>query len=193
MEQTAAELETTKPTRGQMIWQKIRDARDTAPISLWRARLYTEAFKKTEGMPQPLRIAKSVENVVRNIPIYLDDEQMLAGDPSTWTSGSELHLENSVDWIKRELEAGRPPVGVSDEEVEELKEIVAYWDAKGLKSGFVASLGEETEERLEKVTQTFNADNWAPDLSKEDTPVETEEDQEAEEAMAMTMEAGAEA
>ena len=150
MEQTAAELETTKPTRGQMIWQKIRDARDTAPISLWRARLYTEAFKKTEGMPQPLRIAKSVENVVKNIPIYLDDEQMLAGDPSTWTSGAELHLENSVDWIKRELEAGRPPVGVSEGEVEELKEIVAYWDAKGLKSGFVACLGEEMEERLEK-------------------------------------------
>lgn len=150
MEQTAAILETKGLTRGQRIWKKVRDARDTAPISLWRARLYTEAFKKTEGMPQPLRIAKSVENVVRNIPIYFDDEQMLAGDPSTWASGAELHLENSVDWIKRELEAGRPPAGVSKEEVEELKEIVEYWDAKALKSGFVACLGEDMEERLEK-------------------------------------------
>lgn len=150
MEQTAAKLEPTELTRGQRVWQKVREARDTAPISLWRARLYTEAFKKTEGMPQPLRIAKSFEHVVKNIPIYLDDDQMLVGDPSTWPSGVELHLENSVVWIKRELEAGRPPVGVSDEEVKELQEIVGYWDSKGLNGGFIATLGEETEQRLEK-------------------------------------------
>ena len=77
MGSTAINLETAEETRGQRIWKKVREARDTAPISLWRARLYTEAFKKTEGMPQPLRIAKSVENVVKKIPIYLDEEQIL--------------------------------------------------------------------------------------------------------------------
>lgn len=150
METAVKQPETTEETRGQRIWKKVRDARDTAPLSLWRARLFTEAFKKTEGMPQPLRLAKSFENVVKNIPIYLDDEQMLAGDPSAWTSGVEMHPENSVDWVKRELQAGRLPVGWKDEEIKELKEIVDYWDEKSLKGGLVACLGEEMEQRLEK-------------------------------------------
>jgi formate C-acetyltransferase len=149
MERTAEILAKHELTRGQRLWEKVRGVRDSAPISLWRARLFTEAFKRTEGAPQPIRLAKSFENVVRNIPIYFDEDQLLAGDPSAWTSGAELHLENSVDWVKRELGAGRPPVGVNAEEVEELKEIVQYWNDRSLRGGLLTCLGEKMVERLE--------------------------------------------
>ena len=118
MEQTAKTIATNQLTRGQELWEKVRDARDTAPISLWRARLFTEGFRQLEGAPQPMRLARGFENVVKNIPIYFDEGQLLAGDPAAWTSGAELHLENSIDWVKKELSAGRPPLGLNEEEVE---------------------------------------------------------------------------
>ena len=154
MEQAAAILdtpETTELTRGQKLWERVRDARDTASISLWRARLVTASFKETEGLPQPMRLAKAFERVVTEIPIYFDKEQLLAGDPAASTSAAELHLENSVDWVRRELQAGRPPVGLIEEEVEELKEIVEYWNARSLRGGLLACLGDEAMDRLEKV------------------------------------------
>ncbi len=151
MEQTAVTLETADLTRGQRLWQEVRDARDTTPISLWRARLVTASFKETEGVPQPMRLARAFERVVTKIPIYFDDGQLLAGDPAAFTSGAELHLENSVDWVRRELQAGRPPVGLSEEELKELKEIVEYWTDRSLRGGLLACLGDEVVERLEKV------------------------------------------
>jgi pyruvate formate-lyase/glycerol dehydratase family glycyl radical enzyme len=149
MEQTAKTIATNQLTRRQKLWEKVRDARDTAPISLWRARLFTEGFRQLEGAPQPMRLARGFENVVKNIPIYFDEGQLLAGDPAAWTSGAELHLENSIDWVKKELSAGRPPLGLSEVEVEELNEIVQYWNERSLRGGLLACLGENTVKRLE--------------------------------------------
>ncbi len=126
MEQAAMARDTEEMTRGQKLWLRAREARDTASISLHRARLFTAAFKETEGFPQPMRLARAFERVVREIPIYFDEGQLLAGDPASSASAAELHLENSVDWVKRELAAGRPPTGLTGDEVRELSEIVEY-------------------------------------------------------------------
>lgn len=138
-------------TRGQQLWQKVRNARDNATLSIWRARLFTESWKTTEGVPTQLRLAKAFENVVMNMPIYYDEGQLLAGDPSAYTSSAELNLENSPDWVKKEIAAGRPPVGMSAEEVAELQEIVNYWDERSMRGGLLAAMGEEMVERLNKV------------------------------------------
>jgi pyruvate formate-lyase/glycerol dehydratase family glycyl radical enzyme len=151
MEEIATTQNTEKLTRGQRLWNETRNARDTAPISLHRARLFTAAFKATEGYPQPMRLAIAFERVVKGIAIYFDEGQLLAGDTASSTSAAELHLENSVEWVKRELKAGRPPVGLTDEEVKELSDMVAYWDAKSLRSGLLASFGDDLVERLNKV------------------------------------------
>ena len=41
------QMTTGTLTRGQRIWQRVRETRDTT-ISLWRARLLTESWKETE-------------------------------------------------------------------------------------------------------------------------------------------------
>ena len=141
-------------TRGQRLWQKVRDARDTANISLWRAKLMTASFKETEGLPPAIRLGKSFKNVITQIPIYIDDEQLLVGDPAAECSAAELHPENSVAWARRELQAGRPPVGLNEEEVAEFKEIVDYWTGRSLWDGFFDYLGEDEKKRVEVMADT---------------------------------------
>ena len=84
--------ETAELTRGQRLWQEVRDARDTT-ISLWRAKLLTASFRETEGLPQQIRQAKAFEKIVTQIPIYIDDEQLLVGDFGAWPSAAEWHPE----------------------------------------------------------------------------------------------------
>ena len=67
-------------TRGQKLWLVLRARRDTEPASLERARLLTASYKETEGLPIPVRRAKALEKIVTEIPIYIDDGQLLAGD-----------------------------------------------------------------------------------------------------------------
>ena len=74
---TSAEAEMT---RGQRLWSVLRDKRDTEPISLERAKLLTASWKETEGLPIPIRRAKAFEKIVNEIPIYIDNEQLLVGD-----------------------------------------------------------------------------------------------------------------
>ena len=66
-------------TRGQRLWLRLLETRETG-VSLWRARLLTESWKATEGLPQPIRRAKAFARIVTGIPIYIDEEQLLVGD-----------------------------------------------------------------------------------------------------------------
>lgn len=154
VEQTGQTSEMAELTRGQQLWQKVRDARETAVISLWRAKLMTASFKETEGLPPAIRLGTAFERVITQIPIYIDDEQLLVGDPAAKTSAAELHPENAVDWARRELQAGRPPVGLNQEEVAEFKEIVDYWTGRSLRDVFFAYLGDEEKKRLEGMADT---------------------------------------
>ena len=98
---------TTKPhavsaqpemTRGQKLWERIRDRRDKEPASLERAKLLTASFKETEGLPVPIRRAKAFEKVVMEIPIYIDEGQLLVGDFGCKADGGRVVPRVSM-WI----------------------------------------------------------------------------------------------
>lgn len=38
-------------TRGQRIWDRMRELRNRETVSIWRARLRYKAYKETEGAP----------------------------------------------------------------------------------------------------------------------------------------------
>ena len=78
-----------KMTRGQKLWYTLRERRDKEPASLERARLVTASYKETGGLPIALRRAKALEKIVTEIPIYIDDGQLLAGDYAARPMASE--------------------------------------------------------------------------------------------------------
>jgi len=144
------QMTTGTLTRGQRIWQRVRETRDTT-ISLWRARLLTESWKETEGLPTQLRRAKAFESIVAGIPIYIDEEQLLVGDFGAWPSAAEWHPELNVTWERRQFSTGNPPYGLDDKQVIEFKEILDYWSVRNVRDSYVNILGDAVKARLDEV------------------------------------------
>ena len=95
-----SQLEVRPPeTRGQRLWSELRERRDTEPVSLERAQLVTASHKETQGLPVPNRRAKAFENIVTEIPIYIDDGQLLAGDFGSKPMAAEWFPEFTVEWV----------------------------------------------------------------------------------------------
>ena len=74
------EMDTSGNSRAQRIWGRMLEARDKTEVSLSRAKSLTASWKETDGLPTPIRRAKAFERIVNEIPIYVDDEQLLVGD-----------------------------------------------------------------------------------------------------------------
>ena len=96
-------VEEQEMTRGQKLWDTLRERRDKEPVSLERAGLLTESYKETEGLPIPIRRAKAFEKIVNEIPIYIDDGQLLAGDFAARPMTAEWYTEQEVESILKEI------------------------------------------------------------------------------------------
>jgi endonuclease V-like protein UPF0215 family len=49
-------------------------------IDTTRARCMTEVFQATEGQPQAIRIARGVARTLAEIPVFIDDDDLFAGN-----------------------------------------------------------------------------------------------------------------
>lgn len=142
-------------TRGQKLWSRLRDMRDTQPISFERAWLVTQSYKETEGLPVYIRRARAYDNVMKNIPIYLDEGQLLAGDFATRPMAAEIFPELTVAWIKEYMDSGaydeQDEAGCYAFEAnrkEQINEICDYWTDNSVRESFYRYLGEEEVSRL---------------------------------------------
>ncbi len=80
-------------------WLKI-----TREIDLVRARLATEAYRQTEGQPMPVRRAKMMLHLVRNMPIAIDQDEIFVGNRSLLPRMGVIAPEGAVNWIDGELD-----------------------------------------------------------------------------------------
>jgi pyruvate formate-lyase/glycerol dehydratase family glycyl radical enzyme len=135
-------------TRGQKLWQRIRDRRDKEPASMERARLLTASFKETEGLPTPIRRAKAFEKIVTEIPIYIDDDQLLVGDFGSRPMAAEWLPEYYVDWVIPDLKSEQFLQRVRKKDVKTMKEIHDYWKDRAFKPALMRYLGDEKTKEL---------------------------------------------
>lgn len=142
-------------TRGQILWERLRPLRDTEPVSFNRAWLVTESYKETEGMPTFYRRAKAYDNVLKNIPIYLDEGQLLAGDFSSRPMCAEIFPELTVAWIKEYMDNGdydaQPDEGwytFEHDRKDQINEICDYWTKNAARESFYRYLGEDMVNEL---------------------------------------------
>ena len=56
------------------------------PLCIEKARLLTESYRKTEGEPTILRRAKALDHVLRNVTVFIEDD--------------ELHFQLKLRWLK---------------------------------------------------------------------------------------------
>lgn len=138
-------------SRSQKLWNKLLEARQTAPVSLWRGRLFTASWQETEGLPIAIRRARAFEKIMKEIPIYLDDEQLLAGNYGSWPMATELIWipETTVEWLLERFEEGREGLLIKEEDIPELMEIARYWKDRSVEARYLKYIG-KTEEIREK-------------------------------------------
>jgi formate C-acetyltransferase len=88
--------------------------------SLDRARLVTEAYRRTEGQPIVLRRAAGLAAALRDIPIAVFPEELIIGDRSCLRAPLAY-----PEWWGAGLPAGCRP-----EDEEEARGIASYWNAR---------------------------------------------------------------
>jgi len=137
--------ELTKPNsaRAERIWNRLRDKRDAGMLSLARARLLTASYRETEGLPVPIRRAKAFAKILNEIPIYIEEDQLLVGDFAARPMWAEWYPEFGVSWVLKEMESGEGSFRTKSSEIVELKKIYDYWKVRTLEAAYLSSLSEE--------------------------------------------------
>jgi len=138
-------------SRGRRIWNALRDRRDTEPVSFARARIITASYRETEGLPTVIRRAKAFSKIMQEIPIYIDDEQLLVGDFASRPMAAEFFPDLAASWILENFEEATTMWNFGkDITADEIRDICEYWKNKSNKDLYDLHVGEkETAEANE--------------------------------------------
>ena len=103
-------------------------------IEHYRAELYTESFRQTEGEPIVLRKAKAFYNVCKNIPIVIREGELIVGANSVSPRSCPTFPEFSFEWLESEFDTvatrAADPFEISEESKAVLREVHKYWKGK---------------------------------------------------------------
>jgi len=108
---------------------KVR--RESFPLCVEKARLITETYRQTEGEPESLRQAKALAHMLENITIWIDEEELIAGHPSSKPWGVEVDPflgPIDVEMLKGMEEEGL--VVIDEEDWSAIREVAEYWRKK---------------------------------------------------------------
>ncbi|MCL2401715.1 MAG: hypothetical protein FWC90_03620 [Oscillospiraceae bacterium] len=89
--------------RVQKMREKYRDAQPE--ICTARYRLITEFYMHNPDMTGTLKRAKNLHNILSHIPVRIDDGEVIVGGQSGKYRACALYPENSVRWLKEEVES----------------------------------------------------------------------------------------
>ncbi|KPU27224.1 formate acetyltransferase [Caloranaerobacter sp. TR13] len=132
-------------------------------VSIERALLYTESYKKTEGEPTIIRRAKATAHILDNVKISIRDGELIVGNRTIKPRSGIISPEMDPYWIYDELDIleSRPQdkFFISQEDKKIYREILyPYWKGKSLKDFINAKLTPEVKEPIElkivKLNQT---------------------------------------
>ncbi len=124
---------TLKPITPRV--EKMREKyRTTQPeICIGRYRLITEFYMQNPDMTGILKRAKNLRNILENIPIRIDEDEVIVGAQSAKYRACALYPENSVNWLKDELESGFistreiDPYIIAEEDRQYVLSTVDFW------------------------------------------------------------------
>ncbi|SHG25662.1 formate C-acetyltransferase [Desulfacinum infernum DSM 9756] len=121
----------------------------TPKVDVQRGRLFTESMRETEGQPLVLRWAKAMMHIAKNIEVYIDDDQLLAGRAGAQGRYGILYPELDGDFldvaIEQLSEREVSPFIVDPEDARIIvEEIAPYWKGKTYHEALAKALPEET-------------------------------------------------
>ncbi|MBI2907609.1 MAG: glycyl radical protein [Chloroflexi bacterium] len=139
------------PTRGQGLWQAMLERRREARLSLHRGRLLTESYKETERQPLAIRRALAFAKIVKGMPLYLMEGDLLAGAFASKPMAPEFYPEYDSEWMLEEIDNGKLAPVVAEEDRQEFREICQYWRDRSVKSHFLSLFDDAELPRLKEI------------------------------------------
>jgi pyruvate-formate lyase len=101
-----------------------------------RARFYTEAYSEHEDQPVIIRRAFALEKTLQNMTIFIERDELIAGNQSSQHRAAPVFPEYAVDWLPKEMNDLDKRPGdaffITEEHKRELVEIASWWKGKVL-------------------------------------------------------------
>ncbi len=136
--------------------------RNMPEIEASRAVLVTESYKQTEGLPMITRRAKAFSHILKNIPIIIRYNELIAGSATIAPRGCQIFPEFSYEWLEGELDTVATrvadPFYISEETKKTLREVFPYW--KGKTTSELASSYMAPETKLSIEHNIFTVGNY---------------------------------
>jgi pyruvate formate-lyase/glycerol dehydratase family glycyl radical enzyme len=157
--------ETTRPTEC-VARIKGRLLRNERQIDVERARYTTQSYRATEGQPMPIRRARMLLHLVRQMSIAIDPGELIVGNRSLLPRMGVIAPEGAVAWVDRELEtlATRPQdqFNIQPDQIRELREeVFPYWRGKTLEDMVALCVPAEVKGAVEVKVFTLNQTDHA--------------------------------
>ena len=97
-----------------------------------RARLTTKSYLRYADQPIALKRAHMVEDVLRGMTIFIEEDTLLAGNQASSNRSAPIFPEYAMSWVVRELDEFEKRDGdvfyITEETKRELREIAPFWE-----------------------------------------------------------------
>lgn len=118
--------------------------------SIEQARIVTESYKKTEGMPRCIQRAEALKAALLQIRIRIEPEERIVGNRTYGVRGGVVFPETGASWVDREFETlpTRPQdkFQVRGEDIDAFrKEIMPYWKGRSLEDQVRVAVGSQVD------------------------------------------------
>ena len=102
-------------------------------LDLERAKLLTESYKQTEGLPMPIRRAKALQHILENMTLFIRDQELIVGNFAKDLNSVTHYPELQWRWVEKTTAPGKIYSDLLKEnEWEELKEMHKYWQTRAV-------------------------------------------------------------
>lgn len=119
-------------------------------ISYERARIWTESFQRTEGMPAAIRTAQAFYDTCKELCVNIYEGELIVGSSGEFRKCGILTPEFAWKWVDDEMDnfpsRAQDPYEMTDEQRKYVREnIFPYWKGKSVEDAFLARTSEETK------------------------------------------------
>lgn len=131
-------------------------------IDIFRARSITNSYKNNEKSAQVIRMGEALSHMLRDIPIYIEEDELIVGKLTKKSRAAQLFPEVQAGWMEAEFDTVRTrlwdPLQLDEEDERELrKEILPYWKGKTINERVFDKLPMKTKEILYRDPSTYPA------------------------------------
>jgi len=118
-------------------------------VCVERAKLVTESYKLHADKPMVLRRALMLENVLKNMSIYIEPQTLIAGNQACSNRSAPIFPEYAMDWVIEELDEFDKRDGdrfyITEGNKQDLRDIASYWEHNTLKERGIAAMPAESK------------------------------------------------